>query len=786
MKLVTAVSNILRASIALLFCIATAASGQEKKPALIQPNASPFPMTVESTEGIASDQMPDPAQGLLSVDVSVTDGAGKPVAGLSERDFALLDNDQQQKIVSFQAFDGTIAQPASSLEIVLVLDELDMGSDSEHTETTLSNTHREVENFLRANGGVLEKPTIIYRITRDGLFRTPDASMDGNALALEIEQPALQRQIWSPSAIRRDLDTTVKFVGLRPSHQIEAAWRDITQSLIALGSIAIEERRSPGRKLMFWLGNGWQIIENPKATGFSDLSIELARRMREARIDLWSASEMHDASGNAVPITDINPQWVEGPKTDSTDLRYLSLPVIATRSGGGMLKTGDNLAARISERVREESSYYFLTFDPPRTDAVDQSHHLKIEIDKPDLRARVFEDYYDEPVFYDQAPETQSVSVMQFQALIASAQGISDAKLAHQFENIRLTERLSSAKMEALEKSVHGKKAREALQVVADKSEFFAPPDEEIIAAPQPEKSAQQQIISKVISYIDSTIPHLPDFLATRTSVQYYARPANEDQTWKTAPSDQSLHEAEITKASIRFSKGKELVKEESVKKMSDMQGGQQLKALPGLGPIFAASVKKTPDTPGGQSLKTVGVFGPILSTVTVALTWTRSQLNWDHWEKGDNGRLAVFRYHVIQGTPFFSAGFCCLPVDNRSVPFIQNVPFHGVIAVDPATGALMRLSVQADLGWRLPLERSDLMIEYGPVRGVSRLFICPSKSVSISRQRRIMTIHEWGETFKVYAPFETVLNEMRFDNYHVFGSTSRILPDFVEEPKNK
>ena len=785
MKLVTAVSNILRASIALLFCIATAASGQEKKPAFIPPNASPFPTTVELMEGIASDQMPDPDQGLLSVDVSVTDGAGKPVAGLTEKDFALLDNDQQQKIVSFQAFDGAIAQPASSLEIVLVIDELDMGSGSEHKVTILSNTRREVENFLRANGGVLEKPTIIYRITRDGLFVTPDASMDGNALAQEIEQPALQRQIWSPSAIRRDLDTTVKFVGLRPSHQVEAVWRDITQSLIALGSIAIEERRSPGRKLMFWLGNGWQIIENPKATGFSDLSIELATRMREARIDLWSASEMYDAPGNAVPIADIDRQLVEGSKTDSTDLRYLSLPVIATRSGGGMLKPGDDLAARISERVREERSYYCLTFDPPRTDRVDQYHHLKIEIDKPDLRARVFEDYFDEPVFYDQEPETQSVSVKQLQALIASAQGISDAKLAHQFENIGLTERLSSAKAAVLEKSVHGKKAREALQVVADKSEFFAPPDEEIIAALQPEKGAQQQIVSKVISYINSTIPHLPDFLATRTSVQYYARPANEDQTWKTAPADQSLHEGEIDRASIRFSKGKELVKDESVKKMPDMQG-EQLKTLPGLGPIFAASLKKTPDTQGGQSLKTVGVFGPILSTVTVALTWTRSQLNWDHWEKGDNGRLAVFRYHVTQGTPFFSAGFCCLPVDNRSVPFIQNVPFHGVIAVDSETGAIMRLTLQSDLGWRLPLERSDLMIEYGPVQGGSRLFICPSKSVSISRQRRIMTIHEWGETFKVYAPFETVLNEMRFDNYHVFGSTSRILPDFVEPPKGK
>jgi hypothetical protein len=97
-----------------------------------------------------------------------------------------------------------------------------------------------------------------------------------------------------------------------------------------------------------------------------------------------------------------------------------------------------------------------------------------------------------------------------------------------------------------------------------------------------------------------------------------------------------------------------------------------------------------------------------------------------------------------------------------------------------------MRLTVQADLGWTLPLERSDMMVEYGPVQGGSRIFICPSRAVSISRQRGIMAIHEWGEAFEVYASFETVLNEMRFDNYHIFGSTPRILPGYVEVPESQ
>jgi hypothetical protein len=93
-------------------------------------------------------------------------------------------------------------------------------------------------------------------------------------------------------------------------------------------------------------------------------------------------------------------------------------------------------------------------------------------------------------------------------------------------------------------------------------------------------------------------------------------------------------------------------------------------------------------------------------------------------------------------------------------------------------------LIVQADLAWRQPLDQSDVMVEYRPIRKDSRIFICPSRSVSISRQRRTVKLEEWGETFKIYGPYQTSLNEMRFEKYRIFGSTYRILPGCTEEPK--
>src|SRR5579859_6026074 len=53
----------------------------------------------------------DRAEGLIKLDVLVTDGEGRLVPGLPKSDFSLLENGQPQKIVTFEA-----ANPAESGE----------------------------------------------------------------------------------------------------------------------------------------------------------------------------------------------------------------------------------------------------------------------------------------------------------------------------------------------------------------------------------------------------------------------------------------------------------------------------------------------------------------------------------------------------------------------------------------------------------------------------------------------------------------------------------------------
>jgi hypothetical protein len=333
--------------------------------------------------------------------------------------------------------------------------------------------------------------------------------------------------------------------------------------------------------------------------------------------------------------------------------------------------------------------------------------------------------------------------------------------MAQQLSNMELTERLSSAKLAMLEATLKGKKAREALLALADQSVFLAPPAAEIPTTAPPDMPTQRMIFARTIAYVVKMIPTLPDFFATRTIHQYREHAPAQEQTWKTAMGDRSLYQGDSSKADVHFRNGKEVIEGEVTREKRQKHEERTI-------------------------LDTVGTFGPILAAVLKGATTPGSSVAWSRWEQGIHGPQAVFSYRVPQETPFFVVGSKYLTYDDRAIPFAKQARFHGEIAVDPATGVILRLTMQADLEPRLPLERSDIMVEYGPVVVGGKTYICPARAVSIARQRRILDIQEWAESFKVYGPFETILSDMVYTKYHKFHSTFRILPGYTPGPEDK
>ena len=688
----------------------------------------------EATTGVADQQpaatLPNAVEpeGIIHLDFAVTDKSGKPVTGLKAEDFNLLDNGWPTKLVSFHGFDETVARPDRLTEVILVLDAVNLWPQQ------VTTAERELGKFLRAHEGHLAQPIVIYRLSTSGLSESTEPTLDGNRLADEVARGTEPRIVWQQDARRIEASLPDDYARKRNAF-----------SLTGLGSIAIEERRRPGRKLLFWIGPGWPVKSGGEYT--FDEVVELSTRLREARIVLSSVTAWPDPEPESS-----SRDFLTGLKSAKDGSPFdLALKVLAMQSGGRVMEPAFDLKGLIEKCIDKANDFYSLTFDPPRTAVVDEYHDLKIKMKNPDLIARTNYGYYDEPVFYDQpAPVTERVTVARLEQILLNAHERRDEDLAQQFNGLELTERMPSARLTLWKARMPGSKSKAALVVLADKSGFLAPPAETVVSNPAPDVATQSQMLLRTVAYLKQAFPKLPDIFATRTTIRYEEPKQRDEETWKSVVRDQSLRQAETTKVTMVIRNGKEETD---------------------------ASVKKGKHTPGRErSLDTEGTFGPILAMVLFGASWPHSHLAWSRWEQGSDGVEAIFSYIVPQEMALFEVGFCCMADPDGTIPFERKSGYHGEIAIDPTSGAILRIVVIADLEQRLPLAWSGVVVEYGPVAIGGKTYIYPTRSVALTRSRTVRILHEWNESFGVYGPFETMMNDATFDDYHMFRSSSRIV----------
>ena len=668
----------------------------------------------------------DSAQGLINLDVVVTDNSGKPISGLGPEDFALLDNGQPQTIISFHEFDGISFKPDPPVVVILLIDTIKMPFDLAALE------REEVERFLRRNGGHLGQPVSIFGLSDSGFWTQAQPSDDGNSLAAEIASDKLM------------------FIRRRQLFQDP----DGLLGLKALGYIATADRRIPGKKLLLWIGPGWNIgsatdfeTRDPKSHTFHTI-YWFSTLLREARISLFSFTVGQSDPGTR---SEVYMRFLNGVESaQQASIKNLDRKVLAVQSGGRVLGPGNDLVVgQIDDCVQEGRAFYTLSFNPSHADRPAEYHSLQVQIGQPGLTARTNTGYYDQPFYSDQPNlAARRVTVEQLDHVLAAASDKSDADLARQLSSLELTERLSVTKLLSWTASLRGKKSRQALVALADVSAFLDPPAAEIPRDAAPDLTAQRAMFSLAVDYLNTTIPKLPNFYAMRTTTRYEETPRNSGAT--TPVAYRPLNVAASSKSTVLYSNGKEVVN-------SSRDEGKKRNADDG-------------------DLFTYGVFGPLLGTVTDAIA---NGLTWDHWELGAGGRLAVFRYEIPAEKSHYQVGACCLPDGDGTDAFETTPGYHGEIALDPATGAILRLELVAEMKSTTPLVQSDIMIEYGSVEIGGKTYICPVKSVSISRARSVTTLTEWDESFRTYRPFATMLNDVVFEHYHVFRAKSRMLTGF-------
>lgn len=705
-----------------------------------QPEVSQAPAESPMVSAVERDR----AEGLIKLDVVVTNPAGAPVSGLESADFKLMEEGQPQKILSFQEFQRRGAGREPPVKIILLIDTIQLPPNLAWEERTA------VERYLRTDSGHLAHPISVFLLADTGLWIVTHPSEDGQVLAREIERNEFTL-IRHSAGGQRGSAQALADLKIPPSES----------ALKALAHIAAEERTRPGRKLLLWIGPGWGIGSGAYADAkpgspsvfstvcwFSDL-------LREAHLALYSFTVGESANSQG-PInkghSELYKDYLDGVRSPRT-ASFMSLyrKVLAVQSGGRVMDNSLDLLKLIEECASDADHFYRISFDPFRADHPDEYHDLKVEMTRPELNARTTTGYYDQPYYsIDQIPALKRISIGELQEILELDE--SDTAKAKQLSGLELTERLSERRLASLRAIAHGKRTGQELRLLADASAFLDPPGDEILAEPPPTQDAQNKMLSETSEYLGSTIHKLPDLFAKQTTVRYQETPMYLEGSSNT--NYQPLHVTDSWKTTVRYRNGFEM-----------------------------AEAKPPRHKPNEPELITYGIFGPVLKGVLTAID-TNGGLTWERWEQGSRGRMAVFRYTVPLDTSLYEVRLCCLPDGDGTQAFQRYAAYHVDIAIDPESGVILRLQFRDDLKSTTPLTRSDIMIEYGPVEIGGKTYFCPVRSVSIVRGRAVRVLSEWDEAFRIWGPYGTMLNDISFDDYHMFRSESRMLTGFTSDEK--
>jgi hypothetical protein len=331
---------------------------------------------------------------------------------------------------------------------------------------------------------------------------------------------------------------------------------------------------------------------------------------------------------------------------------------------------------------------------------------------------------------------------------------LQDATMAVEIDNLQLSERLTPATLDSiLKEHAFGPRTQRELQLLADRSALLDPPASELPDRPAPDANQQQHMLDAARAYVFQTLTHLPNFFATRKTERFSGISPETNQTGK--PVHIGLFPRGASTREITFRNGREVI--------DPMKEQHSAQSLPQMG------------------FQSWGEFGPEPAIVLVGVT--TGTVAFHHWEQGPTGLVAVYRYSVPELDSKYEVNYTC----NGSNAFHAQPGYHGSLAIDPASGAILRLTLQADSKPDDPISHVASIIEYGPVDIGGRTYICPLYSLAFSVEEVstcFLQLKDQALVRNRTLVRPLILNRTSFSDYHRLGSTSRIIADPQGNPQ--
>src|ERR1035437_6852761 len=339
---------------------------------------------------------------LVVLDVVVTDKAGKPVDGLTTRDFQVFEDDKPQRIRSLDSpsahtlpatsiaagitavFDP--AQPASfghSPVDILVFDQLNTHfADS-------SFARRCLHDYLASQPALLPQPTTLLTVYDNHFKLLQGFTRDRDALLSTVGA--------APAAYPWKLEVN----GKAEQGPVER----LVQSLRALEEIAQSYARIPGRKNLIWVGGGFPTINPTTIDGDDAQEVKDAlQHVTDILLDTHVTLYAIDPSSTSAGMTEITDSSQAAfvlaagdalsgrfdPFSASTDFDRLG-PV----TGGRVIRGRNDIGKQIASSADLGAHYYTIAYTPSSSsEAEAQYRKIRVVCLRPGLTATTRTGYY--------------------------------------------------------------------------------------------------------------------------------------------------------------------------------------------------------------------------------------------------------------------------------------------------------------------------------------------------------------------------------------------------------
>lgn len=302
--------------------------------------------------------------------------------------------------------------------------------------------------------------------------------------------------------------------------------------------------------------------------------------------------------------------------------------------------------------------------------------------------------------------------------------GKGDADVAASLRNLQLKEPLTSAEAAKLEQYLPGDLSQNQLAVLRGLSAFEpAPPPAS--APPAPDAAAQSAMLARTGSWLMTNIEQSPSLRASKAIVRYRADASNTAASYQDQPVDYVKTPGGHTEM-VEISHGAE----KELNSGPRIHWGENGEISEG-GPL--------PTLP--ELFHEASAFG---------------KLSFTRWEEVHGVTAAVFSFEIPKKKSHYAVDYCCFAnVESASAsqgtggdnilgqpnvmnvstwkPYNKKVPYHGLLYIDPPSGAILRIVIVAELRPFDFVHAEQTRIDYGTETVNGKKYEVPLHSIAMN-----------------------------------------------------